>query len=149
MHERKKNASKKKAENPPRKCVAAASSWTKRQKNIEPESEDEASNDGRKGVKTQSSHKQEKSVLSLLASSDDYQPKRGSAKGARAPHVPSKPAPGRKNLFFSSGEDNAIKKGVKGVGHGKWSSIKQNYSVALEDLSAVQIKDRARTLELK
>jgi len=100
-------------------------------------------------VKSQSSRKQEKSVLSLLASSDDYQSKRGSAKGARAPQVPSKPAPGRKKVLFSSEEDDAIRKGVLGFGYGKWTLVKQNYSVALENRSEGQIKDRARTLQLK
>ena len=47
---------------------------------------------------------------------------------------------------FTEAEDEAIRDGVAKIGAGNWSEIKSYYHIDLADRTAVQIKDRWRTL---
>jgi hypothetical protein len=57
----------------------------------------------------------------------------------------TKPKQGKRKRFTDS-EDAAIRNGVERFGAGKWSDIKSYYHIDLADRTAVQIKDRWRTL---
>lgn len=57
----------------------------------------------------------------------------------------TKPKQGKRKWFTDS-EDAAIRNGVERFGAGKWSDIKSYYHIDLADRTAVQIKDRWRTL---
>ena len=51
-----------------------------------------------------------------------------------------------KRKRFTDSEDAAIRNGVERFGPGRWADIKSYYHIDLADRSAVQIKDRWRTL---
>ena len=51
-----------------------------------------------------------------------------------------------KRKRFTDSEDAAIRNGVERFGPGRWADIKSYYHIELADRSAVQIKDRWRTL---
>ena len=52
----------------------------------------------------------------------------------------------KKRKRFTAEEDDAIMKGVRMCGAGKWSEIKSQFPIILKDRTAIQIKDRFRTL---
>ncbi len=58
----------------------------------------------------------------------------------------SGPKKGKRRKKFTEAEDEAIRDGVAKIGAGNWSEIKSYYHIDLADRTAVQIKDRWRTL---
>lgn len=60
--------------------------------------------------------------------------------------VSSAAAAGRKRRKFTDVEDEAIRKGIDECGFGNWKQIKAKYCMQLRNRSAIQVKDRARTL---
>ena len=58
----------------------------------------------------------------------------------------SGPKKGKRRKKFTEAEDEAIREGVAKLGAGNWRDIKSYYHLDLADRTAVQIKDRWRTL---
>ena len=58
----------------------------------------------------------------------------------------SEPKKGKRRKKFTDTEDKAIRDGVAEFGAGNWSDIKSFYHIDLANRTAVQIKDRWRTL---
>jgi len=150
---RKTKALMENVKDPLNNCVAIAQSARARQKVDESENED-SSNDGNKAVKTPTFRKPQKSAHQLTFSDDSegedialsdlpaqYKPSK-----PRDIHVSSKFSTTKKRRRFTEVEDEAIRKGVKLYGVGKWSDIKAHYDMELRDRTTVQIKDRWRTV---
>ena len=58
----------------------------------------------------------------------------------------TKPKQG-KRFRFTDSEDAALRSGIERFGVGRWADIKSYYHIDLANRSAVQIKDRWRTLQ--
>jgi len=119
----------------------------------------DAPSKGRRQVRTPSFRKVKKSAHSLKFD-DSGSEQSDEEEGMKLSDVPeryrtkSKPQEiqignlslAKRRARFTEAEDNAIRQGVDRFGTGKWTDIKVHYAVELQNRSAVQLKDRWRTL---
>ncbi|KAL7541959.1 hypothetical protein ACHAXR_011387 [Thalassiosira sp. AJA248-18] len=159
---RKTKALMKKVKDPLGDCVAIAQSARTRKKAAESENEEESSDDDSKAVKTPSFLKKKKSAYKLsFTDSSDSDDSEGAGvalgevparyKPARRVQAPkpikvSHKSTGQQRIKFLEVEDGAIRNGVDRFGAGKWAEIQRYYSEELKGRTAVQVKDRWRTL---
>lgn len=163
---RKRKAMMKNVKDPLEDCLAVAESARTRQRKS-PEKKERLSAGGTKMTKStlyQKKKSAHKVVFSDSEASDDdedkdndiamsnvpdryKQPKRAEPAPRAVPvQVARGQAAVKKRKKFTDTEDNAIKLGVERFGHGNWAEIKSYYCIDLKERSAVQIKDRYRTL---
>jgi hypothetical protein len=161
---RKRDALMKNVKDPLNDCVAEAqSARVVRDDDGDEMSDVPNSNDapskGRRQVRTPSFRKVKKSAHSLKFD-DSGSEQSDEEEGVKLSDVPeryrtkSKPQEiqignlslAKRRARFTEAEDNAIRQGVDRFGTGKWTDIKVHYAVELQNRSAVQLKDRWRTL---
>lgn len=161
---RKRDALMKNVKDPLNDCVAEAqSARVVRDDDGDGMSDVPNSNDalsrGRRQVRTPSFRKVKKSAHSLKFD-DSGSEQSDEEEGMKLSDVPeryrtkSKPQEiqignlslAKRRARFTEAEDNAIRQGVDRFGTGKWTDIKVHYAVELQNRSAVQLKDRWRTL---
>ena len=156
---RKREAFMENVKDPLASCVKAAESARPNKQDV-PKRESHSSDEDEKMIKSPSMRSKKKKKYQLKFDSSDDEDSNGSEdeglseiptkyKSPQREEIPrpiyvSQKRVGRRK--FTQQEDNAIISGVRKFGAGRWSDIKSYYANDLKNRSAVQIKDRWRTL---